>query len=166
MAGLLLALAFAVEYLRQRNWRLSRIRWDALAILLTPAGLIGFMIYDDRAMGDPLRFMHQQATWGRNLSTPWEGIVGAVNQMSQPLADDRPFHPAVILNAIDLATIPFVIILLVLAVWGPWRLGAESAYLIVFGAASFVLVILIPMSGPCRRCTACHGSRWRTWRSS
>lgn len=148
MAGLLLALAFAVEYLRQRQWRVSRIRWDALAILLTPLGLIGFMIYDAQTLGDPLRFMQQQSTWGRDLSGPWEGIAGAIAQMQEPLAEHRPFHPAVVLNAIDLATVPFVIVLLVLAIWGPWRLGAESAYLITYGIASFVLIIIIPMSAP------------------
>jgi hypothetical protein len=148
MAGLLLALAFVIEYLRQRQWHLNLVRWDALWILLSPAGLIGFMIYDNNAFGDPLRFMHQQSTWGRNLSSPWEGIAGAANQMAPPLSADQPFHPQVVLNAIDVATVPFVILLLVLAIWGPWRLGAPSAYLIAYGIASFALVLIIPMGDP------------------
>jgi hypothetical protein len=101
-AGVLLALAFAVEYLRQRDWKLERIRWDAAAIAVVPTGVIAFMIYSWQALGDPLRFMHIQVFWGRDLSLPWIGTAGALEQAGGVAAEGTPFHPGVVLNVIDL----------------------------------------------------------------
>jgi Gpi18-like mannosyltransferase len=145
-AGLLLALAFVIEYLRQRNWQLRWVRSDVLAVLLVPTGLIAFAIYSGMYLGDPLKFVHVQAFWGRELSVPWKGVVGALEQASA-WAPTSPMHPDVVLNVIDLVTVPIVLALLVLSVVGPWRLGQESWYLIVFAAATFITVLLTPI-GP------------------
>jgi len=146
-AGLLLALAFVIEYLRRRDWQWSRVRPDALAILLVPTGLIGFMIYDARVLGDPLKFAHVQEFWGRKLSMPWTGIGGVVHQldvlMSSPGA--TPLHPSFVVNLIDLLTVPVVIALLVLSLVGRWRLGQQSWYLIAFGSAVFFMVLVAPI---------------------
>jgi Gpi18-like mannosyltransferase len=143
-AGVLLGLAFVIEYLRQRDWKVNRVRWDGLAVLLVPSGLIAFMVYCGLALGDPLKFMHVQEYWGRQLSLPWEGALGAIDHMGQ-WTDEGPFHAYVIVNIIDLAAIPLVVALLVLSVIGPWKLGRESWYLIAFGAATFVMVLLSPI---------------------
>ncbi len=143
-AGVLLALAFVIEYLRQREWRPNRVRWDALAILLVPTGVLAFMVYSAVQLGDALKFMHIQAYWGRALSSPWKGIEGAFDHIAL-WAPEGPFHAYVVVNVIDLVAIPAVITLLVLAVVGPWRLGPESWYLVAFGAAVFLMVLLTPI---------------------
>jgi hypothetical protein len=143
-AGLLLAAAFVIEYFRQRDWQVRWTRWDVLAVLLVPTGLIAFAIYSGMYLGDPLKFVHVQAFWGRELSAPWQGVVGALQQASG-WAPSSPVHPYVVLNVIDLVTVPIVLTLLVLSLVGPWRLGQESWYLIVFGAATFITVLLTPI---------------------
>jgi hypothetical protein len=145
--GVVLALAFAVEYLRQREWRARRIRLDALAVLLVPSGLIGFMIYSARAFGDPVRFATlQEGVWGHTLSPPWTGIQATLRTIQELLADSgTPLQAGVVLNVIDLMTVLIVVWLLVLAVVGPWRLGAQSWYLVAFGAAGFAAATMSPM---------------------
>jgi hypothetical protein len=146
-AGLLLALAFAIEYLRQRDWQWSRVRWDALAVLLVPTGLIGFMIYDDRVLGDPLKFAHVQQFWGRKLSAPWTGTFAVFDRLAQFMSQPEatPLHPTFVVSVIDLLAVPIVIALLVLSLVGRWRLGPESWYLIAFGAAVFLMVLVTPL---------------------
>jgi hypothetical protein len=50
-----------------------------------------------------------------------------------------------VLNVIDLLAVPVTIGLLVLSLVGRWRLGPQSWYLIVFAAATFVLVLVTPI---------------------
>jgi hypothetical protein len=146
-AGVLLALAFMIEYLRQRGWRPSAMRSDAFGILLVPSGLLAFMVYSAREFNDPLRFVHVQAFWGRELNTPWHGIEGAIHQVSQFWATEGPFSTWSVLNIIDLGATLVAATLLVLAVRGRWRLGPESWYLVVFASAS-LLTILLNSAGP------------------
>lgn len=145
--GVVLGLAFAIEYLRQREWRLRRIRLDALAVLLVPSGLIAFMIYSARSFDDPLRFATlQQEAWGHTLSPPWTGISATVDQIRDMLANSgSPLQSGVVLNIIDLMTLVVVVTLLVLAVVGPWRLDDRSWYLVAFGAVGFLAAAMSPM---------------------
>jgi Mannosyltransferase (PIG-V) len=140
-AGVLLALAFVIEYMRQRGWRPRALRSDVFAILLVPTGLIAFMLYSAREFGDPLRFVHVQSFWGRELSPPWHGIEGSVRQAAQ-FWPEGPFSTWVVLNVIDLATVLAAVVLLVLAAFGRWRLGSESWYLIAFASAGLLTVLL------------------------
>ena len=124
-AGILLALAFAIEYLRQRNWQPARIRWNALAILLVPTGLAAYMIYSAHTLGDPLRFLHVQAFWGRELSWPWTGTVGTLRHLGSHWPEGLS-SGFVLVDLLDLATLPVVVTLLVLSVAGRWRLGPAT----------------------------------------
>jgi hypothetical protein len=144
-AGVLLALAFAVEYLRQRDWDMLKIRWNAAAIALVPSGLIAFMIYSWYALGDPLKFMHVQIYWGRQLSLPWDGTFAALRQLGEAAAGGAVFQPLVVLNIIDLLSVPITLVLLALSLVGRWRLGPESWYLIAIAGASFLLVLITPI---------------------
>jgi Gpi18-like mannosyltransferase len=144
-AGVLLALAFAVEYLRQREWRIERLRWDAMAIALVPSGLIAFMIYSGITLGDPLKFMHVQAYWGREVSLPWIGAIDAFAQLNAAAVDGYLFQPLVVLNIIDLLALPVTLGLLVMSVVGRWKLGPECWYLVASAAATFLLVLLTPI---------------------
>jgi hypothetical protein len=144
-AGVLLALAFAVEYLRQRNWDWRAIRGDVLAIALVPVGVISFALYSWHAFGDPLKFVHVQAFWGRAATWPWLGTWHAAKAAIDAAAGGAVFQPLVVLNVIDILSVVVTLTLLVLSVVGPWRLGPESLYLIVFSAASYLMILISPI---------------------
>jgi hypothetical protein len=144
-AGILLVFAFAIEYLRQRHWRLSRIRVDVLAIGLIPTGTLAYALYCWRAFGDPLKFVHVQSAWGRQPTWPWLGSWRAIGAIRDAARDGYIFQPIVVLNVIDLLAVVVTLILLVLSLVGPWRLGRESLYLIVSSAVSFVVILVSPI---------------------
>ncbi len=143
--GVVLALAFLIEYLRQRDWQPRRIGWDGFAILLVPSGLFLYMAYAARQWGDPLIFAHlQERSWGHELNPPWHGIFAALDQVDR-YAAETPLHTWAVMNIIDLVAVPVVGALLVLSVKGPWRLGPASWYLVAFGAVEFLAVLMSPM---------------------
>jgi len=61
--GLFMAPLLALEYLRQRQWRLVRIRPDALWTGLVPVGLGVFMAFCYIMTGNPLKFKEVQDSW-------------------------------------------------------------------------------------------------------
>jgi hypothetical protein len=144
-AGVLLAIGFAIEYLRQRDWRPSLIRWNALAVLLVPTGMLAYVFYLWQAFGDPLKFLHVQALWGRKASWPWEGTVRALGVIERASVDGYIFQPIVVLNVIDILAVVVTPILIVLSLVGPWRLGPESLFVTVTAAVSFVVVLISPL---------------------
>ena len=131
-----------------------------------PAGLLGVRALLRGAFGDPLKFVHVQAFWGREPSLPWDGIVNASSRSRDAVVDGAIFQPIVVLNVIDLLAVLVTLVLLVLSVVGPWRLGPESLYLIVFAAVGFLVVLISPIGLDYRRCTACPGTCWRSCRRS
>jgi Gpi18-like mannosyltransferase len=144
-AGVLLAVAFVVEYLRQRNWDPLKARWDAAAIALVPAGLVAYMLYSWHLFGDPLKFVHIQAYWGRSSTWPWTGAVQTIRQVVDASTGGAIFQPIVVLDMIDLLSVPFVLTLLVLSVVGPWKLGPQSWYLIASSAVTYIVVLISPL---------------------
>jgi hypothetical protein len=144
-AGVLLALAFAYEYLRQRNWNPRLIRADVLAALFIPTGMVAFMIYSWQAFGDALKFVHVQVVWGREPTVPWQGMVRAVEEIQKASVDGYIFQPTVVQNVIDLSAALLGILMMGLATVGRWRLGAQSGYLVAFGWATLLLVLVSPI---------------------
>ncbi|WP_162907021.1 mannosyltransferase family protein [Allorhizocola rhizosphaerae] len=140
MAGVMLALAFVYEYLRQRGWR--GIRLNVLGLGLVPAGLGVFMFYCWRVLGDPLHFMESQKAWFRyGFKAPWITVTEVIDLIGRT---DPFFGPTTIRNIINLTAALGFLALLVLALVGPWKLGKDHAYLVVFAAA----IILMPLSNP------------------
>ena len=146
-AGVLLALAFAYEYLRQRDWNWRRIRADAAWIGLVPVGVLCYALYCWRAFGDPLKFVHVQAAWGREPTLPWLGTWRAMQTAADAASGGALFQPIVVLNVIDILSVLVTLVLLVLSVVGPWKLSRESLYLVVFSATSFLVILVSPI-GP------------------
>ncbi|MDD9821262.1 MAG: glycosyltransferase family 39 protein [Nitrospira sp.] len=70
LVGVLMAPLLALEYLRQRQWRLTRIRPDALWIGLVPAGLGVFMAFCYVVTGNPLQFAEVQKMWTPTRENP------------------------------------------------------------------------------------------------
>jgi Gpi18-like mannosyltransferase len=144
-AGIFLALAFAIEYLRQRDWQPQRVRVDALAVGLVPTGIIAYALYCWQAFGDPLKFVHVQSAWGRKPTLPWVGTGHALEIIINAAKGGYVFQPIIILNAIDVLAVLVTLVLLVLSVVGPWKLGQESLFLIVSSAASFLVILVSPI---------------------
>ena len=71
LVGLLMAPLLALEYLRQRQWHLTRVRPDALWIGLVPIGLVVFMAACYTLTGNPLKFVDAQNEWGSRANPLW-----------------------------------------------------------------------------------------------
>lgn len=136
--GLFLVLPFAYEYARQAGWSLRRVRFDALAVLLIPCGLLLFMLWLWRATGDALAFSHAEAHWQHTLTAPWTVIAVAARSWRSP---DRIFTFRDVIDILGLAVIAAT---LIVGARGPRaiRLG-DWAY----AAAVWLLVIVYPTTG-------------------
>jgi hypothetical protein len=88
-AGLLLILPFLCEAIIPfggfRGRSVFSVFRPLLASLLIPLATVGYALWLWHAVGDPLAFIHAQATWHRAFAWPWQTVwrgVGAV--FSQP----------------------------------------------------------------------------------
>jgi hypothetical protein len=140
-AGLLLLVPFCYEYLRLPG---RRLRPEALAALLIPAGLGAFMIYTWQVLRDPLAFMHAQAHWSRHLEWPWSAIGREVSMIAR---QPRLFTDAGAHDLADLGAIVLFTALIVLSFVGPWRLRRDQWALPLYGAALLLFVVIFPNTG-------------------
>jgi Mannosyltransferase (PIG-V) len=74
-SGVLVAPALALLYLSQRAWSLRRVRWDALALVAAPAGLLAHAAHLAHLTSDPLALFHAQAAWSRTVAPPWRTLL-------------------------------------------------------------------------------------------
>jgi Gpi18-like mannosyltransferase len=139
-AALLLAVPFCFEYLRQREFRLRRIGWDAGAIALVPVGITAYAGYCWYVFGDPLKFMHAQALWFRERDWPWIGVYQTVKIL---IHTPNVFGNDV-RNIMDLGSVLVVATMLALAFVGPWRFRRDQWLIPLFGVASILFVICFP----------------------
>ncbi|WP_170212959.1 mannosyltransferase family protein [Catellatospora citrea] len=171
MAGVMLGAAFVYEYLRQRGFSFRTAaaqmrggRWlpwpagtfdrNALAVVLVPTGLAAYMLFCYLTFGNALQFLDAQKAWFRSgFTAPWTVIGDVVDLIS---GSDSVYHPDAIRNIVNLTTALVMLTLLVLALVGPWKLGADHAYLVVFAA----FIILMPLSNPIHT----HYPLSSTWR--
>jgi len=102
-----------------------------IGLVLVPLGLVAYMAYLWVLNGDPLRFSHVQAHWGRHPTAPWIAVWNTVEKMIHARA------PQTVANeALELA---FTALMLVVLVAGLRRLRLSY---VVYMALS----IIIPMS--------------------
>jgi Mannosyltransferase (PIG-V) len=128
VTGILLIVPFAYEYGRHCNFSWRRLDIGALGLLLIPTGLVAFMLYLHRTVGDALGFSHDQAAWEK-VFTPrvWEGIGDSLRQIFsvQPAASFFQAH-----NIINLTLgLTFLVGTIFVARNFPW---SYTLYLIVF----------------------------------
>jgi hypothetical protein len=136
----MLALAFVYEYLRQRGWR--GIRLNALALGLVPSGVAAYMLYCYQTFGNPLHFLESQKAWFRyGFTAPWTSVSDVIALIGRT---DPFFGPTNIRNIINLSVALGVLVMLVAALAGPFRLGNDHTYLVLFAAT----IILMPLSNP------------------
>jgi hypothetical protein len=136
-SGLLLLVPMAYEYLRVHG---RRIRPDVLSLALVPAGLLGFMAYTWRALGDPLAFLHAQRHWSRQVEWPWLALDRQVEMIIRhKLFGDTGLH-----NLIDLGAVLLSATLVTLCFVGPWKLRRDQWALPVYGAVLVLFMVLFP----------------------
>jgi Mannosyltransferase (PIG-V) len=142
LTGVLLGLAFVYEYMRQRGWSVRRIRWDALAALLVPAGVGLYMVFLHRTFGNATQFLDAQSAWFRDgYQAPWTTFGEVIRLISQgPM-----YGPDTVRNVVNFVTAIGSFTLLVLAVAGPWRLGRGAHYLIAFAFPAMLLPVVNPI---------------------
>jgi hypothetical protein len=113
--GVLMALAFGAEAAQTR-----RLRGPVLAALITPLGLLAFMLLTWRALGDPLGFWHGQQLWvyyHRNPLFPLGEVILMFEQQN-------PFKT-------ESLGLPVLLLFVAGAIWVwrrlPWRYGVFTA---------------------------------------
>ncbi|MET7393092.1 hypothetical protein ABZS66_06295 [Dactylosporangium sp. NPDC005572] len=137
-SGMLLAVPFAYEYLRQHGFELRRFRWDVLAIGLVPAGLVAFAAYTRHAYGDALLFSHAQANWGRHFAGPWVSILDTMRGLATtPISVNQA-------NVLNLGAVLLAGTLLVLSFVGPWRLPRHLLALPLVGVMQWLFIVSFP----------------------
>ena len=101
-------------------------------------------LYAWHPFGDPLKFVHVQAAWGRAVTT-LDGPSGPFKSWSTRPSRRYIFQPLVGAqrDRHDLLRTGHSR-LLVLSVVGRWKLGPESWYLVVFSTISFCVVLVSP----------------------
>lgn len=143
LSGVLLAVAFLLEYGRQHRWRPRDLRPDLAAVLLIPLGLVAFSVYCWLTLGDPLAFSHAQAQWGRRFEAPWIGIMEALDTVdANPVLLQVALH-----NLLDVVAALGTIALLLACAVGPWRLRRDQFPLVAYAAASYLVVLVGPVGG-------------------
>lgn len=70
--GVVLAVAFAWEYLSAHRFDPRRFRLSLLGGVLIPAGLGAYMLYLYGLTGDPLAFVKAESGWDRVATWPWQ----------------------------------------------------------------------------------------------
>ncbi|MBV1854874.1 mannosyltransferase family protein [Catellatospora tritici] len=142
LTGLLLGLAFGYEYLRRRDWSVRRVRWDVLAALLVPAGVVLFALHLHRVLGNATAFLDAQKHWFRDgYQAPWTTYREVVRLISEGTMS----HPDTVRNTVNLVTSVGSLVLLALAVVGPWKLGRGGHYLIAFALPAMLLPVVNPV---------------------
>ena len=114
LPGVLIAPIIAFVYLRHLGWRWRAIRTPALAVLLPPAGLGLFMLYQWQRFGTPFAFLIAQRQWKTEASAPWvipERLFKALTDL--PSWPNAAFHAAfwlgfIVLTIVALRRLPLL----------------------------------------------------------
>lgn len=120
------------SYYQSYGWTIKKSLWS---VLLVPAGIVAFMIYQWRDFGSPLAFIAAQSYWGRQITWPWVGIFLAI----KTIWHGSPLQPSTILSMIDLCAALIFMILWIFA----WRRKFPVDWLAYWG-----ILLLIDISAP------------------
>ncbi|MBV9705881.1 MAG: hypothetical protein JO125_00545, partial [Chloroflexi bacterium] len=143
-AGLLLVLPFCYEYLYQHQFKLSKIRFDVLAVTLMPLGLMLYGAYCYYRFHDFLAFSHAQIHWNRYVGLPWVGLTYSFRAIttSTGLLSFQALR-----NLTDLIPDLLVLLLIVLIFVGPWRFPRKLWAYGIYAAGLYLFFMLFPMGG-------------------
>lgn len=107
VTGVLLLLPFVYEYARDRNFSIRNLDWGVIGLLLAPLGLVAYMVYLGRVVGDPLAFSHAQVAWQKTFTLQiWSGFLESVHKLiTLPHASYMEAHNVIELTLGGLALI-------------------------------------------------------------
>ncbi len=138
--GVCLCVPFAYEYLRQHGFQWRKIRLDVLSGIGIIGGIILFTIYGYVRFHDPLAFSHAEKTWHRQLSWPWHAFAQAYKIIRyQPILTFQSMH-----TVMDLLSTLIILVALVLAFIGPWKLAKDQWSYAFYAVACYLVIILVP----------------------
>jgi hypothetical protein len=151
ITGIFLVGPFVWEYLRLRGWTggvrgsgllvaARRVRFDALAVVVVPIGLIAFSAFCAVRYGDPLAFSHAQSYWAKHVSWPGYTLWEALRQ----LAEHSLRSNYALIG--DLAGTALGVALLVGSVWGRWALPRDHWYLVAYAAPVLLMPLFYPLA--------------------
>ncbi|HZU66731.1 MAG TPA: glycosyltransferase family 39 protein [Ktedonobacteraceae bacterium] len=138
-----LFIPFAYEYMRQRDFQWRRIDFSVLSGVGIIGGILIFCLYGYLKFHDALAFMHAQKVWDRQLTFPWMVFqVAYRNIRIYPILSFTAIH-----TLMDLSAILFILLMLVLSFWGPWKFAREQWSYVFYACALYLFVILAPEGG-------------------
>ncbi|MGH2494608.1 MAG: mannosyltransferase family protein [Ktedonobacteraceae bacterium] len=141
--GICLLLPFCYEYLRQHDFSLKRLRFDALTGVGIPAGIGIFALYCYYRFHDLLAFSHAQEVWNHSLHGPWHGLIdSALNILRHELFSFDGIH-----NMIDLSACLFILALIILMFVGPWKFPRTYLAYGLYAIVIYLFTLIFPIGG-------------------
>jgi len=120
--GIILVVPLLVEYFKQREFNLRKVRWNIGAFALIPAALFLFAFFLKLKFGSWSVVFDVQRAWGRHLMWPWHPLVWFLRHA-----------PPLSLEHHDILDFSFLLLLVVAASIGLQQL--RSSYCVYFWVA-------------------------------
>ncbi len=143
-AGIFLLLPFCYEYLRQHEFTIKKIRFDAVAGGLIAAGIGVFSLYCYYKFHDFLAFSHAQAHWNHLFEPPWYGILGSMKAISE---SGGIIGFQAIRNLLDLVPDLMMFVLIVLTFVGPWKFSRKLWSYGIYAGVLYLFLQIFPVGG-------------------
>ena len=107
LIGLIMVPCLLVKYLFERKWKLKKLDYNVVYMLIIPIGLLVYMLYLYLSTGDPLAFIHAQSSieFKRYITIPFIPIYENFIQIFS-----KTFNSIYILNTI--ITLVFIIVII------------------------------------------------------
>ena len=141
--GLLLLLPCCYEYLRQHQFKLKTIHFDVFGGTLIGAALGLFMLYCYHRFHSFFPFTRaEHFMWSRDPQSPWfiiKNVIAGIAQSNGLLS----FHA--LRNIIDASQILLILVLIILAVVGPWRFPRRLWVYAIYAIVLFVVLQTSPV---------------------
>jgi len=142
-AGICLLLPFCYEYVRQHDFRLKELHFNALSCLGIPAGIGVFALFCYYRFHDLLAFSHAQAVWNRSMHGPWHGLIdSAVIILHRGVLSFDSMH-----NVLDLSACLLVLALVMLAFVGPWKFPRQYLAYGFYAVLIYLFSLIFPTNG-------------------
>ena len=141
-SGIFLLLPCAYEYLRTHEFSWRKIRFNALGIALIPLGLVLYSAYCYKRFGDALAWYHAQAMWNRQFHIPVETLLLGFKAIKYAPGFLSFFA---LRNLLDLISIIFILIMIVLMLIGPWKWRRSHISYVIYAVALYLFLLSFPV---------------------
>lgn len=151
-AGLLLAVVFVCEFLRQQLPTIREVLRKRAplqiaaafaglpAVLLIPFGLGVYAYGLTKSFHNPLAFSQAQVEWRVGLSGPWVAPFQTLHLLIRE--NIFTFNSAHLL--IDLGALILFLVLMLLTIWGPYCFARQHWTYILFGLLALLFFVIFP----------------------